>query len=106
MKNITSFIFILISINLYSITYFDATKGDENYKNKDFSKAEENYKSAIETSLEENPKLHYNLGNTYFNQKKYDEALDEFGKALASKDKKFKSKVKYNVRTTYFQQQK
>ncbi len=52
------------------------------YKLKQFAEAEALYKMALRLTKGKDPKLHYSLGNVLRDQKRYDEALDEFKKAV------------------------
>lgn len=53
----------------------------------------------------ENPdsdRLHYNIGNGLHEQKKYEDAFNEYEKSLDSKDNELKSKAYYNIGNTHY----
>jgi len=78
---------------------------DKEYSGGNYLNAEENYRKAVE----ENPevKAYFNLGNSLFQQQRYDEALEQFDKALAnSNDPLIQSKAYYNKGNSYFNEKK
>jgi len=52
------------------------------YKLKQFAEAESLYKMALQLTKGKDAKLHYSLGNVLRDQKRYDEALEQFKKAV------------------------
>jgi Ca-activated chloride channel family protein len=102
-------LFIIITFftfNLNAVTYFDAKDGEKEYKEQNFSIAEKKFNSATISSSEKDPTLYYNLGNSYFQQKKFEEALSSYEKALSGNNKEFNSQVKYNIANTFVMTQK
>ncbi len=80
--------------------------GVESYNNKKYSDSEVNFKKSIEKdkSIFEN---HFNLGSSYYKQKRYDEALKSYNKALSLTDDKMrKSKAYYNMGNAFLKNQK
>ena len=79
--------------------------GNQNYISGDFSKAEAQYKSALSKD-DQSVKANYNLGNSLYQQKRYEEARLHYEKVIqsvtASKSDKFKSF--HNIGKTYLDQ--
>ena len=71
--------------------------GVDLYKDGKFADAEVNFKKSLEKT-ENNFKGNFNLGDAYYKQKRYEEALKSYQKALTeSKDKLDKAKVYHNI---------
>ena len=70
---------------------------------------QENYPGALEKYVEANDgkahrqELAYNLANTFYQQKKYPDALRELEKAIASGDSPLNEKIYFNRGNTFFQ---
>jgi len=78
--------------------------GDDQYTNQDFESAEIDYRKALEK--EKSTKGSYNLGNTIYNQQRFDEAIRHYESAAsAAKDKETRSKAYHNLGNAYFGQQ-
>lgn len=74
--------------------------GDKLYDNQDFQSAEETYRKAIEDKLSANGE--YNLGNSIYQQNRYEEALNHYEQAASlSGDPEVKSDAYYNLGNTY-----
>jgi len=69
---------------------------------------EENYEEALgayrDAQLEapESPELHFNIGNVLYKQKKYEEAQEEYLKALTTEDALLQSQTYYNIGNCQF----
>lgn len=50
----------------------------------------------------DNDKLHYNIGNGLHEQKKYEDAFNEYEKSLDSKNSELRSKAYYNIGNTHY----
>lgn len=50
----------------------------------------------------DNEKLHYNIGNGLHEQKKYEDAFNEYEKTLGSKDSELQKDVYYNMGNTHY----
>jgi len=50
----------------------------------------------------DNDKLHYNIGNGLYVQKKYEDAFNEYEKSLDSKNSELRSKAYYNIGNTHY----
>ena len=96
---------ILILFIIPSTTFADVgslmRKGNALYKKGKFEQAQKSYQSAMVIEPD-NPRIHYNMANTLYRLKKYDEAIDEYQLGLLSKDKKFKARTLYNIGNCQF----
>ena len=70
--------------------------------------SEEKYEEALgayrDAQLEapESPQLHFNIGDVLYKQKKYEEAQEEYLKALSTEDALLQSQVYYNIGNCQF----
>lgn len=78
-------------------------KAQKAYKNKKYEEATQYYSEA-ELDQPESPRIAYNLGNSYYKQKKYDKAILRYKKAFSAKDSKLSSEAYYNAGNSYFRQ--
>ncbi|MBR0519131.1 tetratricopeptide repeat protein, partial [bacterium] len=76
--------------------YFPAVKAEGEYKIKSFDNAASDYKKALEYKPNWND-VTFNLGNTYFRQKKYDEAETEYNKIVETGKESLKAQALYNL---------
>ena len=107
MKNIINLLLLLLIGNfLIAQTAHELRlQADENYSNGEHEEAEINYKKALEK--DEEYKANYNLGNTLYNQQRFEEATEAYQKALGETTNNFvKSKLYHNLGNTYFQTKK
>jgi Ca-activated chloride channel family protein len=64
---------------------------------------EEKYEEALgayrdaQLEVPESPELHFNIGNTLYQQKKYEEAQEEYLQALSTDDALLQSQIFYNI---------
>jgi tetratricopeptide (TPR) repeat protein len=71
--------------------------GVEQFTKENFADAEVNFKKAVEQSPE-SFEAKFNLGNAYYKQQRYDEAINSFQSSLASaKTEKERAEVFYNI---------
>jgi Ca-activated chloride channel homolog len=76
-------------------------QGDADFAKGDFKKSEENYRRALEA--ERSSKASYNLGNAIYNQKRYDEAIQQYEDvAKKTSDKSLKGNSLYNQGNAHF----
>jgi len=109
MKLITTVLLFVILVAMQALpqSYRSSMdKGAELYKEKKYGEAEVQYRKASEVNKAD-AAPHFNLANSYFKQKKYDEALNSYNQALGkSKTEVEKSEVLYNIGNTYLAQEK
>jgi len=80
--------------------------GVENYDKGNFSDAEVNFKKGVEKAPD-NFQAKFNLGDAYFKQKRYDEALKSYQSALPlARSNNEKAQVYYNVGNSLLKAQK
>ncbi len=80
--------------------------GVENYNEGNFSDAEVNFKKGVEKSPE-SFEAKFNLGDAFFKQERYDEAIKSYNSALAfAKDDLEKARVHYNIGNSLLKAQK
>lgn len=96
----------LIFSQVFSLNYKKAinnNKANKKFYAEEYTKSEELHK---ENSIEypEDSKIHFNLGDAYYKNEKYDEAIFEYQKSLKNK-KLEKSDIFYNIGNAYFQKQ-
>ncbi|MBK7872001.1 MAG: tetratricopeptide repeat protein [Saprospiraceae bacterium] len=78
-------------------------KGDNEYKSQSYTTAEENYRKALEK--ERNAQGNYNLGNTIYQQGRYEEAIERYESAAkTASDNGVKARAYHNLGNTYFNQ--
>lgn len=80
--------------------------GVELYKNNKYSDAEVNFKKGLEKDAELF-QGHFNLGDAYYKQGRYDEAIQSFKNSLAlTENKNDKSKIYHNIGNSFLKSQK
>jgi Ca-activated chloride channel homolog len=80
--------------------------GVEHYEKGNFSDAEVNFKKGVEKEPE-NFQAKFNLGDAYFKQERYDEAIKSYQSAMAfAKDDLEKARVHYNIGNSLLKAQK
>jgi Ca-activated chloride channel homolog len=101
---------MLISALLVTVTNAQSAhkykrSGDLMYDQGEYEAAEEEYRRA--NSKKSSATATYNLGNSIFQQERYDEAIRQYEQAAGlTDDPKLKSKAYYNLGNTYMQAQK
>lgn len=81
-------------------------KGNELYKKQQYTEAEASYKKALEKN-QQSDVGHYNLGNSLYLQKKFDDARKQYANsAKVSNDKNTRSDANYNVGNTFMEGKK
>jgi tetratricopeptide (TPR) repeat protein len=94
-----------ISVNAQSLRGLN-NDGVDLYNKKKFQDAEVNFKKGIEKDSN-SFYPHYNLGDSYYKQGKFDEAMKSFEKSASkSLGKEDKSKAFYNMGNTFVKQEK
>ena len=80
----------------------DNNGAEELYKQGKFDEARKKYEDALR-KRPNLPELQYNKGTTDYALGEYDSAVYEFGKALQSRDPKFRAQAEYNLGTALLQ---
>jgi tetratricopeptide (TPR) repeat protein len=81
-------------------------EGVENYDKGNFSDAEVNFKKGVEKAPE-NFEAKFNLGDAFFKQERFDEAIKSYNSSLAfAKDNMQKARVHYNIGNSLLKAQK
>lgn len=100
---INSVLFVLILFVIGSQQSFSQSlrglvnEGVENYNEGNFSDAEVNFKKGVEKSPE-SFEAKFNLGDAYFKQERFDDAIKSYNSAMAfAKDDMEKARVHYNI---------
>ncbi|MBI5527507.1 MAG: tetratricopeptide repeat protein [Deltaproteobacteria bacterium] len=78
----------------------DVKSGNEEYSDGKFDQALLHYENATK-STRESPESRFNRGDALYKQGKFDEARDDYVKAAAGGDRKFKSSALYNLGNTF-----
>jgi tetratricopeptide (TPR) repeat protein len=114
MKNIKiiPILFVLILFAIVSQESFSQSlrglvnEGVENYNEGNFSDAEVNFKKGVEKSPE-SFEAKFNLGDAYFKQERFDEAIKSYNSAMAfAKDDLDTARVHYNIGNSLLKAQK
>jgi len=114
MKNlkIISVLFILLLFTVGSQESFSQSlrglvnDGVENYNKGNFSDAEVNFKKGVEKSPE-SFEAKFNLGDAFFKQERYDEAIKSYNSAMVfAKDDLDTARVHYNIGNSLLKAQK
>ncbi|MFQ6091108.1 MAG: tetratricopeptide repeat protein [bacterium] len=71
-------------------------KGIELFNEGQYDEALGAYRDA-QLEAPESPELHFNIGNTLYKQKKYEQAQEEYMKALSTEDALLQSQIFYNI---------
>jgi hypothetical protein len=91
-----------VSSNLTRDEYF--TRGNENYRKRDYESALKDYESAEKASMPDQSdngkyleaEIFYNRGITFYRLGKYEQAIEEYGKAIQSKEYRQFPEAYYN----------
>lgn len=95
---------ILCNVPIHAQTT-ELIKGNRFYKDSAFDKAEEQYRRSI--SKKPTIAAQYNLGNTFYQQQKSDEAITQYdAAAIAAEDATLKAKALYNKGVVYHRNNK
>ena len=97
---------VFVSITLHAQSKHQLLRsGDASYSAGEYSKAEEAYRKAIEKEGKSQAK--YNLGNSLYEQERYDEALEQYQSAINSApNNQSKSQAYHNLGNSLFNDQK
>ncbi len=96
---------LLLNINAQSLRSL-VNEGVNLYKKDNFAEAEVNFKKGIETKPE-SFEANFNLGDAYYKQGRYDEAINAYKSALTQTgDNNLKAKVHHNIGNSLLKSQK
>jgi tetratricopeptide (TPR) repeat protein len=109
MKNlIIIFVFIAICVPglIQAQTAHEFRRGgDKSYTRGEYNEAEEKYRKSLEDDPE--MKAFFNLGNSLYNQQRFEEAREQYDKAIArTEDPLLQAKAYFNKGNSFFQEQK
>ena len=82
-------------------------EGNRLYQAGQYEQAQTRYveaRSGVEEKTENSARLHLNLGDALYQQKKYAEARKEFEQAAGSESQDLEAKSAYNIGNTYFKE--
>lgn len=98
MKNLILILIIFLTNFTFSQSVRSfVNKGVDNYEKKQYAEAEINFRKGLEKETN-NFNAHFNLGDTYFKQKKYDDAIKSYQNAIAkTNDPNLKAQSYYNI---------
>lgn len=89
-------LFIISSYNAQSLRSLN-NDGVDKYKKNNFTEAEVNFRKGIENKSDEFIP-HFNLGDAYYKQGKYDDAIKSYQQSISkTEDKNLKAKAHYNI---------
>jgi tetratricopeptide (TPR) repeat protein len=99
--------FLLLTLSIYGQSLRSLNNdGVDSYKKQQYVDAEVNFKKGLEKS-KESFELNYNLGDAYYKQQRYDEAIKSFQNSLTfTEDGSLKSKVFHNIGNSLLKSQK
>ncbi len=80
--------------------------GNRLFASGDYEGALQKYRDAQLEREEELPELHFNAGDALYKQEGYEEALQEFGRAIAGEDTSLAADALYNLGNALFRQGK
>lgn len=99
---------IIITFNILSAQSVRklVNEGVDLYKDKKFTDAEVNFKKSLEKEPQ-NFTSKFNLGDAYFKQERYDEAISTFKEVMSqTDDKNLQAKIWYNIGNSLLKSQK
>jgi tetratricopeptide (TPR) repeat protein len=107
MKNILLLCFNLAVFALQAQSAHDPLrKGDKNYSRQEYENAGKSYKDAL-TIDPNNQRANYNLGNSLYQQGKYEDAVKQYEQAAPSiKNPQEKADLMHNLGNAYLKQKK
>ncbi len=80
-------------------------RANQAFEQQDYQEALKLYTDAL-LEAPDSPIVHYNIGNVYMKQRKYEEAVKEYAKATEASDISLQQKAYYNLGNAYFYQGK
>ncbi len=81
----------------FTFNFENIEKAEQAYKNKEYSKASQNYRE-----VNPNSEVFYNLGNSLYKEKKYEDAIKAYSKVV-TENKGLEAQKLYNIGNSYVQ---
>lgn len=105
--NLTFLGFLLLTLTISGQSLRSLNNnGVDSYKKQQYADAEVNFKKGLKKS-KESFELNYNLGDAYYKQQRYDEAIKSFQNSLSyTEDASLKSKALHNIGNSLLKSQK
>lgn len=98
------FVLIIATVTYGQSNHKNLRQGDKNYYQKDYLEAEEEYRKALQKN-EKSVNANHNLGNSLYNQERYDEAAKHFeSAALEATTDNEKAMSYHNLGNSYLSQ--
>ena len=108
----TRFLYVVASFSLFAFLscsgqafamseYFDAMRGNSEYKHGHFEKAASCFAEA-ESRKAGWDVPEFNRGNSLYRMEKYDEAVEEYGKVAENESSRLGSEALYNMGNSFF----
>jgi tetratricopeptide (TPR) repeat protein len=105
MKTYIIYLFVIISLPLFA-QRTEVNEGVDLYKEKKFADAEVNFKKGKEKAPE-NFEAHFNLGDAYYKQGRYEESLKEFYSSIElTEEPELKAKAYHNIGNSLLKSEK
>lgn len=79
----------------FTFNFENIEKAEQAYKNKEYSKASQNYRE-----VNPNSEVFYNLGNSLYKEKKYEDAIKAYSKVV-TENKALEAQKLYNIGNSY-----
>jgi tetratricopeptide (TPR) repeat protein len=79
-------------------------EGNEKYKEGKYEESLKIYADAAATFDPESRELHFNIGDSWYKQKDYVKAIEEFSRSIGSEDPLLEAKAHYNIGNASFEQ--
>lgn len=107
MKHVIGVVICLLSLPVFSqVENKDILEGNEKYKQNDYAGAQQSYQNALSKNAESEAG-NYNMGNTYYQQKNYEEAIKQYQKtAQTTNDPQVRAQAYHNIGNALLEQKK
>jgi len=98
---VTVVIFLLPGVIFSQSVRKKVAEGNKLFTEEKFDEANNKYRDAL-IDQPESAEIHFNIGNTQYKKKKYEEAFAEFEKSLSTEDIMLQSKAYYNMGNNFY----
>lgn len=92
---------LLVARVVYADVGSNMRRGNHLERKGEYEEAIQYYQEAL-VQEPDNPKIHYNLGRTFYRLEKYDEAISEFQLGFLERERDFQAGVFYNIGNSQF----